>query len=265
MGVGQSVSSGENSTTGAALDSSIWKMEIGADTIVNEGTSGFLVGGVVLTYATDSTDVTSSFGDGAIATTGLGTGLAATWYDYSGFYVDGQVQYASYDSDLTSATALGSLASGNGGTGFALSMEAGKAYQLASGFTFIPQVQLSQSTVSFDDFTTANSTVALTDASSTQLRLGVEFDHHVAQAEGEQRFYGIANLFHEFGAGSEVDVSGVSLTNEGDSWAAGVGVGGSYAWNDQSSLYGEATFATALGAIGETYDLSLNAGLKKQF
>ncbi|NOA26518.1 autotransporter outer membrane beta-barrel domain-containing protein, partial [Roseobacter sp. HKCCD5935] len=100
MGTEQLTSAAEQSTTGAARDSSLWEMEIGADLVLSESAAGLFVGGLMLSYGTGSTDVSSGFGDGSIETTGLGLGLAATWYDTRGFYVDGQVTVISYSSDL---------------------------------------------------------------------------------------------------------------------------------------------------------------------
>ncbi|NNZ37057.1 autotransporter outer membrane beta-barrel domain-containing protein, partial [Roseobacter sp. HKCCD8749] len=100
MGTEQLTSAAEQSTTGAARDSSLWEMEIGADLVLSESAAGLFVGGLMLSYGTGSTDVSSGFGDGSIETTGLGLGLAATWYDTRGFYVDGQVTVTSYSSDL---------------------------------------------------------------------------------------------------------------------------------------------------------------------
>ena len=265
MGVEQITSGGDNSTTDASRTSSIWEMEMGADTILNDTEFGFLVGGLMLSYATGSTDIASDFGDGSIQTTGLGLGLAATWYDYRGFYVDGQVTYTSYESDLVS-TELGNLMSGNSGTGLALSIEAGKQFELASGLALIPQAQLSLSSVAFDDFTgPMGELVTLTDADSKQLRLGLEFGQFTARADGGQRLYGIVNVFHEFGAGSGVDVSGVPLTTAGESWAAGFGFGGSYTWEDRYAIFGEATYATGLSAIGDSSAFSANFGFKMMF
>ncbi|WP_171605735.1 MULTISPECIES: autotransporter outer membrane beta-barrel domain-containing protein, partial [unclassified Roseobacter] len=116
MGTEQLTSAAEQSTTGAARDSSLWEMEIGADLVLSESAAGLFVGGLMLSYGTGSTDVSSGFGDGSIETTGLGLGLAATWYDTRGFYVDGQVTVTSYSSDLSSDS-LGSLTEGNSGTG----------------------------------------------------------------------------------------------------------------------------------------------------
>ena len=271
MGTDQITSSEENSTTGAALESSVWEMEIGADIVLNDSAAGLLVGGLMLSYATGSTDVTSDFGDGSIDTTGLGLGLAATWYDARGFYVDGQVRLASYTSDLSSDS-LGTLTEGNSGTGLALSIEAGQRLDLGSRLTVIPQAQLSLSSVAFSDFTSERregpqgeaqqEQVALSEATSQRLRLGLEFGE---QDPGASGLYGMVNLFHEFGAGSEVEVDEASLTTEHEPWAVGFGLGGTYAWSDRVDLFGEASYATGLSNAGDVSALSASAGFKMVF
>ena len=271
MGTEQITSSEENSTTGAALESGLWEMQMGADIVLNDSAAGLLVGGLMLSYATGSTDVTSDFGDGSIDTTGLGLGLSATWYDTRGFYVDGQVRLASYTSDLSSDS-LGTLTEGNSGTGLALSIEAGQRLDLGSRLTVIPQAQLSLSSVAFSDFTSEpregpqgeaqQEQVALSEATSQRLRLGLEVGE---QDPGASGLYGMLNLFHEFGAGSEVEVDGTSLMTEHEPWAVGVGLGGTYAWSDRVDLFGEASYATGLSNAGETSTLSASAGLKVTF
>ncbi|MBF9052530.1 hypothetical protein GTF97_21400, partial [Roseobacter sp. HKCCD8767] len=58
---------------------------------------------------------------------------------------------------------------------------------------------------------------------------------------------------------------GASLTSENEAWALGVGLGGTYAWNDRVDLFGEASYATGLSNAGDTSALSASAGLKVVF
>ncbi|MDX8355762.1 autotransporter outer membrane beta-barrel domain-containing protein, partial [Cognatiyoonia sp. IB215182] len=244
-------------------ESSLWEMEIGADLTLNSSDAGLLVGGLMFSYGTGNTDVSSDLGDGSIETSGLGLGLAATWYDARRFYVDGQVTLSSYTSDLT-ADRLGTLTEGNSGTGYALSLEAGQQLDLGTRLTVTPQSQLSLSSVTFSDFTSEvhREAVALSDATSQQLRLGLEV---AAQERGESGLYGIVNLYHEFGAGSEVEVAGTSLTTEREPWTLGAGLGGSYAMTERVDLFGDVAYATGLSNAGDTSALSANAGLKVVF
>ncbi|MFG5382675.1 autotransporter outer membrane beta-barrel domain-containing protein, partial [Yoonia sp. R2-816] len=229
----------------------------------NTSDAGLLVGGLMVSYGTGSTDVSSDLGDGSIETSGLGLGLAATWYDARRFYVDGQVTVTSYSSDLTSDR-LGTLTEGNSGMGYALSLEAGQQFDLGTWLAVTPQSQLSLSSVTFSDFTSEahQEAVALSAATSQQLRLGLEV---AAQDPGESGLNGVINLYHEFGAGSEVEVAGTSLTTEREPWILGAGLGGTYAMTDRVDLFGEASYATGLSNAGDTSAISASAGLKVVF
>ncbi|WP_299775682.1 autotransporter outer membrane beta-barrel domain-containing protein, partial [uncultured Tateyamaria sp.] len=82
---------------------------------------------------------------------------------------------------------------------------------------------------------------------------------------GASGVYGIVNLYHEFGAGSEVTVAGATLTTESEPWAVEVGIGGTYAWSDRVDFFGEASYATGLSNAGDTSALSASAGIKVMF
>uniref|UniRef100_UPI00260B80E4 autotransporter outer membrane beta-barrel domain-containing protein n=1 Tax=uncultured Tateyamaria sp. TaxID=455651 RepID=UPI00260B80E4 len=104
--------------------------------------------------------------------------------------------------------------------------------------------------------------VTLEDAVSQQLRLGLEFG---AQDQGASGVYGMVNLYHDFGSGSEVTVAGATLTTESEPWAVEVGIGGTYAWSDRVNFFGEASYATRLSNAGDVSALSASAGLKVMF
>ncbi|NNV83565.1 autotransporter outer membrane beta-barrel domain-containing protein [Roseobacter sp. HKCCD6547] len=86
-----------------------------------------------------------------------------------------------------------------------------------------------------------------------------------AQDQGASCLYGMVDLYHDFGSGSEVRVGSASLTSENEAWALGVGLGGRYAWTDRVDLFGEASYATGLGNAGDASALSASAGLKVVF
>ncbi len=75
--------------------------------------------------------------------------------------------------------------------------------------------------------------------------------------------YGIGNLYYEFLDGTTVDVSGVTLTNRSDRLWGGIGVGGSYNWNDDRySIYGEGSVNTSLANFGGSYELKGTLGFR---
>lgn len=63
--------------------------------------------------------------------------------------------------------------------------------------------------------------------------------------------------------GTRVDLSGVSLASEKDRLWGGLGLGGSYTWdNDKYSVYGEGLVNTSLNNLGDSYSLKGNVGFR---
>lgn len=259
------------STTGSQYDFNTQKFQAGLDIPVLENGSGALVGGVTAHYGHASADMSSVFGHGSISTDGYGVGATLTWYDSSGFYLDAQGQVSWYDSDLESDT-LGELTSGNNGSGYALSLEAGKRIEL-NDLTLTPQAQLVYSSVDFDSFTQVigdrdTADVSLREGDSLRGRFGLSLDREASwQADNgllsRSHVYSIANLHYEFLDGTVVDVSGAELANRADRLWGGIGLGGSYNWNDDKySLHGEGSVNTSLENFADSYDLKGTAGLR---
>ena len=74
--------------------------------------------------------------------------------------------------------------------------------------------------------------------------------------------YGIANLYYDFLDGSEVNIGGSNLKQKNARFWGEVGVGGTFAFNDKVSLYGEARYATSLENFGKSYNVGGNVGLR---
>lgn len=258
------------SSSGTDYDTNVWKLQAGLDGLLREAEDGSkLIGGVTVHIGRASSDVSSFFGDGGIDTNGYGFGGTLTWLDRSGFYADGQAALSWFDSDLTSDTAGLGLVDGNGGFGYALSVETGRKFDLKPGWTVTPQAQLIYSNVDFDRFTDAfGAEVSLGSADSLRGRLGlsVDSDRNWKDEGGKLRrshLYGIANLYYEFLDASRVDVSGVSFETRPEKLWGGLGLGGSYNWNDDKySVYGEASVNTGLASFGDSYALNGTAGFR---
>lgn len=258
------------SASGTGYETNVWKLQAGIDGVVRETEDGSkLIGGVTVHAVQASSDVNSSFGDGSINTKGYGFGSAMTWLDNSGFYVDGQAALSWFNSDLTSDTAGLSLISANAGFGYALSVETGKKIDLGAGWTVTPQAQLTYSDVGFAPFTDAfGATVSLDSANSLRGRLGfsVDRDQSWRNESGLTRrnnLYGIVNLYYDALDASNVDVSGVKFETRPQNISGGLGLGGSYNWNnDNYSVYGEAAVNTSLASFSKSYDMSATAGFR---
>ena len=262
----------DRSTTQAEYDYNTWRLQSGFDGKLYENQSGTLMGGVTFQYGEISTDVSSLFGKGSIDTDGYGFGGTLTWLAQNGFYVDGQTQLNWYDSDITSDTLGRSLTNGNDGFGYALSVETGKRIIVDENWSITPQMQLAYSNVDFDDFTDPfGADVSLDKSDSLKGRLGVSADYQNAWQDSSGRMarsnvYGLANLYHEFLDGSEVDLAGVNFANESDRTWGGVGAGGSYSWaDDKYALYGEVSLNTSLSDFADSYSVNGTTGFKVKF
>uniref|UniRef100_UPI0023309EE3 autotransporter family protein n=1 Tax=Candidatus Phyllobacterium onerii TaxID=3020828 RepID=UPI0023309EE3 len=257
-------------TSGTDYDTDLWKLQAGFDGMLYEAQDGSrLIGGVTVHYGQANTDVTSIYGDGSIDTDGYGFGGNLTWLAQNGFYVDGQASLTWFNSDLDSDTANRGLTDGNDGFGYALSIETGKKIDLSDNWTVTPQVQLVYASVDFDDFTDAfGADVSLDKAKSLRGRLGISADRDQVWKDDagktkRSHIYGIANLYYEFLGESRVDVSGTKFETRPERLWGGVGVGGSYNWNDDKySIYGEVSANTSLESFGDSYALNGTAGFR---
>ncbi|RFZ87584.1 autotransporter outer membrane beta-barrel domain-containing protein [Shinella sp. WSJ-2] len=260
------------STTGANYDVDIWQLQGGADGELYSGDAGDLVLGFSGRYGTVSADVSSTFGDGSITSTGFGLDGSMTWYGTSGLYVDAQANATWYDSDLTSSAVASGRISGNDGFGYAFGLEAGQQIALGANWSVTPQAQLTYSRIDYDDFTDPfGGAVSLKDAHRLRGRLGMSADYENSWADrnGQTRrlhAYGVANLYYDLQSNSDVRVSGVKFMTEQEALWGGLGLGGTYSWGDDKyAIYGEATVDTSLNNFGHTHTLTGRMGLNVKF
>ena len=258
-----------SSTSSTDYQQNVFKMQAGIDGKLAENEAGTLIGGVFVHYVHGKTKIGSVYGDGEIASDGYGFGGTLTWYGSEGFYIDAQAQASWYNSDLTSILARRSLVSGNDGFGYALSLESGQRLALDAAWSVTPQAQLSWNSVDFDRFTDTFGAVVSPDrGNSLQGRLGLTLDHETSWQNGNgltdrAHVYGIANLYYEFLNGSKVDLAGVSFASRQDRLWGGLGLGGSYNWdNDKYSIYGEGLINTSLSNFGDSYSVRGNVGFR---
>ncbi|KAB2722380.1 autotransporter outer membrane beta-barrel domain-containing protein [Brucella intermedia] len=262
-------------TSSTGYDVDIYRMQAGLDGLLHEGEGGRLIGGLTAHYVHGKADVTSFFGDGEISTDGYGFGGTLTWYGNNGFYLDAQAQATWYDSNLLSladAMTRPVLTDGDDGFGYALSLEGGKRIELDNGWLVTPQAQLAWSSVDFDSYTDPfGSRVSLEDGDSLRGRLGLSIERQQSFTASNGKVarthvYGIANLYGEFLDGSRVNVAGVSFDSRNERIWGGIGLGGSYNWNDDKySVYGEGSIDTSLQNFADSYTLKGTVGFKVKF
>ncbi len=260
------------STSATDYDQNVFKMQAGIDGLLTETENGKLIGGVTIHYAHGKTDINSVYGDGEIRTDGYGFGGTLTWYGENGFYLDGQGQVTWYTSDLNSLLANTNLADGNDGFGYTLSLEGGKRIAIDPAWSLTPQAQMVYSSVDFDAFTDVfGSRVSIDRGESLQGRLGLTLDHENSWQNDKglldrTHVYGIANLYYEFLEGTKVDVQGVSFASRNDRVWGGLGIGGTYNWDDDKySIYGEGLVNTSLNNFGDSYSVKGTVGFRMKW
>jgi outer membrane autotransporter protein len=244
------------------------KVQMGVDGPVWESSAGKLVLGVTAQYGLVDANVASFYGNGQIQTDGYSIGPTLTWYGNDGFYVDGQAQATKYTSDLNSAL-VGSIATKNDGLGYAFSIEGGKRIGIGSGWSIVPQAQLSYSAVDFTTFADRfGALVSLDNANSLVGRAGLQVNYQQTWRDAEGQLtsadiYGIGNLDYEFLNGPAVTVSGTNLLNSIDRLWSSIGAGGTYSWHGgKYSLYGQISYNTSLTNIGKSDSVSGTGGFR---
>ena len=267
-------SSPNSSTANARYDFNAYKMQAGIDGLLHEAEQGTLIGGITVHYTHGLASIWSPYdadlGRGRIRTDGYGFGGTLTWYSDNGFYIDNQAQATWYRSDLSYQGGHASLKNGkNNGFGYSLSSEIGKRFTINEHWSLTPQAQLHYSNVDFDSFTDVfGADVSRERAASLQGRLGFSAEyqkswHNEQGGLNRSSVYGIANLYNEFLNGTRVDVASVQFTNKSERLWAGIGLGGSYNWNDDKySVYCEGSVNTSLKNFGDSYAYKGTVGFR---
>lgn len=257
------------STSKTSFDQNSARVQIGYDGLLDETENGTWIGGIYGQFIHSKTKTKSAHGNGQIDVDGYGVGATLTYYETDGFYVDAHATATWYDSDLSSRSRPLSYKSGLDSFGYTLSVETGKSYQLDADWSLTPQAQLSYSDVNFSRFTDVfGSSVGLNKGDSLRGRLGLSLDYDTLWQDengsnNKAQLYGIVNLYNEFLNGTQVEVSGVNFSNRDHRLWGGIGVGGTYSFNDEKlTLYGELLADTSFKDFGKSYDLKGNIGLR---
>jgi fibronectin-binding autotransporter adhesin len=113
--------------------------------------------------------------------------------------------------------------------------------------------------------------VSLAAADSFKIRLGLSAHYQNSWTDqagqaGHLHACGIANLYYEAIPTTRTDLAGVRLVSALNPLWAGLGLGGTYSWQDDKyAVHGEATLDTSLGDFGYSYDLAGTAGIDIRF
>jgi outer membrane autotransporter protein len=265
-----------HSSESADFDRDFGRLNFGVDLPIYETEGGSrLMGGLNLNFSRSDVELRSTSGFGDLKTKNEGLGATLTWYDKSGFYLDGQYRFNWYRSDLLSGTihSGSSLVENNPGRGYALSLETGWVVGLNDKWSVTPQAQLVYSRTNFDDFYDRHNSFIDNEEpyQSLEGRLGlaVNYENSYLADDGQvsrNLIYGLANYYHEFKGGAEVSVSTVKYQSElEDNWV-GVALGFSHNWaDDQLSVYGELGGRSSASHFGDNYEITGELGLRVMF
>ncbi|WP_299288983.1 autotransporter outer membrane beta-barrel domain-containing protein [uncultured Tateyamaria sp.] len=256
------------SNTGTKIDRDGWGLQVGYDFEPELRDDGRWVFGITAQYGAQDASVSNISGEGNIDSDGYGLGLTATWYGNGGFYADAQGQINWLSTDFFSSSA-GSLATSEDSTAYALSLEIGQRYETSQNGTLVPQAQLNWGRVDGADFVDSQGNGVDLDSNSSlfgRIGLAYEYENNDERSGDREKAYIIGNILHDFSGNNSVDVGATSLSSSSDTTWAEIGLGGSVTWDENKTVYGEASYRTSISdSSGDNNGLSLTAGLRIQW
>ncbi|MBJ6134009.1 autotransporter outer membrane beta-barrel domain-containing protein [Ochrobactrum sp. Q0168] len=175
----------------------------------------------------------------------------------NGWYLDGVVQGTWYDMTTSSnrATEFGFPDQSVKGFGFAASLEGGYPFDLGNQWQIEPQAQLVWQTINFDDFNDGAADIRYDDLNSVAGRIGARISRTWAVEEATATeparlatVWGRVNLWHEFTAKAQVDISSatgfVPFSSDLEETWVEIGGGATRQISKNMSLYGNVSYST---------------------
>ena len=179
----------------------------------------------------------------------------------NGWYLDGVVQGTWYDMTTSSnrATEFGFPDQSVKGFGFAASLEGGYPFDLGNQWQIEPQAQLVWQTINFDDFNDGAADIRYDDLNSLAGRIGARISRTWAVEEATATeparlatVWGRVNLWHEFTAKAQVDISSatgfVPFSSDLEETWIEIGGGATRQITKNLSLYGNVSYSTTFDA-----------------
>jgi autotransporter family porin len=153
---------------------------------------------------------------------------------------------------------------GNGiqhGVRLGLSAEAGTPIAKIGNFTLEPQAQLMWLHTRYDNFSDQVSAIDAYGSDQVRGRLGARiYSGDTLGWQGSTRFYGIANVIHDFTRPETVTIGATPVSENYGRTFAEIGVGGQYKITSNGALYADARYQHSVsGASADGYQLNLGA------
>jgi outer membrane autotransporter protein len=180
-----------------------------------------------------------------------------TWQHASGYYIEAITQGDRHVGDVDTGRTKGTARLH--GSGWNASVETGYPFKFAGGWELEPQLQLTRQHIALrNQSDTDGVTTNFDPLSQTVGRAGVRFNRTWVTDSGSKATpYARVNYIKGWGGRSSVNVGAEGLDNISQQFTGGdfgrmveVGLGGTYAWTNRISLYGEADWQKNLGDAG---------------
>ncbi|MDQ8049624.1 autotransporter outer membrane beta-barrel domain-containing protein [Luteibacter sp.] len=245
-------------------------VQVGVNVFALDADRSALRAGIAYTHGTTRLEPKAADGYSRTKFDTNSVAMFVTWQHVSGFYIDAIAQGDRHVGDVDTARSKGTARIR--GSGWNGSLEAGYPFKFDGGWELEPQLQLTRQHIALRDQTdTDGATTRFNDLSQTIGRAGVRFDRTWVTDSGSKATpYARVNYIKGWGGSSSVNVGaeGYDISQQFAGGAFGrmveVGLGGTYAWTNRISLYGEADWQKKLGDAG-TRGWGFNVGARWDF
>lgn len=252
-----------HSTTGTrSIDTTSYQTALGASFELLNGATGTLVGEVSGSFTQSSSRVAAPIGQRDVDSNVYGLGLAATWVDQRGFYLDAQMQLSQTSSEISDPTTGVNIAHNVRSDTLGLSLEVGVPFTGAGGITWVPNAQLSYTSVDVAGFT---DNLGVEVPGNTQHSLRGRLGLTALRQLENGSIFGSANITHEFEDDTRVTIAGIDHSNRIDATSIGFAFGVQAITQSGLEVDGSVNFDTSLRNPGDSYSAQISLGVTHRF
>jgi outer membrane autotransporter protein len=232
-------------------------VQVGVNIFALDSDRSALRAGVAYTHGTTRIDPKAADGYSHTKFDTNSIAMFITWQHASGYYIEAITQGDRHVGDVDTGRTKGTARLH--GSGWNASVETGYPFKFAGGWELEPQLQLTRQHIALRNQSDTDGVTSNFDPlSQTVGRAGVRFNRTWVTDSGSKATpYARVNYIKGWGGRSSVNVGAEGYDNLSQQFTGGdfgrmveVGLGGTYAWTNRISLYGEADWQKNLGDAG---------------